>query len=55
MWGIPADSTCIEGKVGGGGGGGGGWPQFVGPVKSTCGVRANCSSGSEVITCCWYM
>ena len=21
MWGIPADSTCIEGKVGGGGGG----------------------------------
>ena len=28
--GIPADSTCIEGKVvggGGGKGGGGGWPQ----------------------------
>ena len=28
--GIPADSTCIEGKVvggGGGGGEGGGWPQ----------------------------
>ena len=23
MWGIPADSTCIEGKVVGGGGGGG--------------------------------
>ena len=22
MWEIPADSTCIEGKVGGGGGGG---------------------------------
>ena len=42
MWGIPADSTCIEGKVlGGGGGGGGGWPQCVGPVKTTCGVRAN--------------
>ena len=28
MWGIPADSTCIEGKVVGGGGGGGG---VVGP------------------------
>ena len=24
MWGIPADSTCIEGKVVGWGGGGGG-------------------------------
>ena len=24
MWGIPADSTCIERKVVGGGGGGGG-------------------------------
>ena len=29
MWGIPADSTCIEGKVVGGGGGGGGG--VVGP------------------------
>ena len=45
MWGIPADSTCIEGKVVGG------WPQCVGPVKTTCGVRANGCSGSEVITC----
>ena len=36
---IPADSTCIEGKVVGGGEGG--WPQCVGPVKTTCGVRAN--------------
>ena len=27
MWGIPADSTCIERKIVGGGGGGGG----VGP------------------------
>ena len=40
MWGVPADSTCIERK-GGGGGGGGGWPLGVGPVKSTCGMRAN--------------
>ena len=39
MWGIPADSTCIEGKVGGGGGGGVG--PSVGPVKSTCRVRTN--------------
>ena len=34
MWGVPADSTCIEQK-GGGGWGGGGWPLGVGPVKST--------------------
>ena len=37
--GVPADSTCIERK--GGGGLGEGWPLGVGPVKSTCGVRAN--------------
>ena len=30
--GIPADSTCIEGKVVGGGGGGGG----LAPVSGTC-------------------
>ena len=29
--GIPADSTCIEGKVVGGGGGGG-----LAPVSGTC-------------------
>ena len=39
MWGIPADSTCIERKVVGGGGGG--WSQCVEPVKTTCRVRAN--------------
>ena len=36
--GVPADSTCIKRK---GGGLGEGWPLGVGPVKSTCGVRAN--------------
>ena len=34
VWGVPADSTCIERKVVGGGGGEGVWPQCVGPVKS---------------------
>ena len=32
--GIPADSTCIEGKVVGGGGGGGGGG--LAPVSGTC-------------------
>ena len=42
MWGIPADSTCIERKVVRGGGGRVGLvPVCVGPVKTTCGVRAN--------------
>ena len=39
MWGIPADSTCIERnivKIVGGG-----WSQCVEPVKTTCGVRVN--------------
>ena len=52
MWGVPADSTCIERK---GGGGGGELAPGFGPVKSTCGMRANGLSVSEVITCCWYM
>ena len=39
MWGVPADPTCIERKGGGGGELAPGCG--VGPVKSTCGVRAN--------------